>query len=120
MKSQFRSRIESEADAIVEDWGSLTWLASDALTQSEVTVGRVIIKPGKANPRHCHDTCEEVLYLLRGELIHSIGEETVNMSAGDTIIVPAGVMHNAVNQGETDADMIVAYSSGTRDFRKEV
>lgn len=119
MKCQLRSKNDSDAKTVVEDWGSLTWLASAALTGSGVTVGRVVIKPGRSNPRHCHDTCEEVLYLLQGELTHSFANESVKMSAGDTLVVPAGIMHNAINTGDTDADMIVAYSKGNRDFRKE-
>jgi quercetin dioxygenase-like cupin family protein len=119
MEHRTRSKAASDAGKIMEPWGSLTWLASDALTQSEITVGRVIIKPGMANPRHAHDTCEEVLYLLQGELTHSLEDGTIEMAAGDTLVVPPGVMHNAVNHGEADADMIVAYSNGVRDFRKE-
>jgi len=119
MKSVLKTRGESEAKTIVEDWGTLTWLASEELTQSHITVGRVVIKPGKANPRHCHDGCEEVLYLLRGRLRHSLGDEAVEMGPGDTIVVRASVMHNALNTGETDAEMIVAYSAGKRDLRKE-
>ena len=46
-------------------------------------------------------------------------DESIEMTAGDTLVVPPGVMHNAVNIGDTNADMIVSYSSGTRDFRKE-
>ena len=119
MTYQVRSKTASDAGTIVEDWGSLTWLASDALTGSGITVGRVVIKPGMANPRHAHDACEEVLYLLQGTLTHSIGDETIELVAGDTLVVSPGVMHNAVNHGEVDADMIVAYSNGLRDFRKE-
>lgn len=119
MTSRLRTRTDSEARTIKEDWGTLTWLASQELTQSDVTVGRVVIKPGKSNPRHAHDSCEEVLYLLRGNLRHSLGHEAVDMAPGDTLVAPPGVMHNAVNVGHTDADMIVVYSSGRRDFRKE-
>lgn len=110
---------ESAEKTIAEGWGTLTWLASREISRSDITVGRVIIKPGKANPRHCHDSCEEVLYLLKGELSHSFGNETARMAAGDTLVVPPGVMHNALNTGETDAEMIVVYSAGTRDFRAE-
>ena len=110
---------ESAEKTIAESWGTLTWLASREISRSDITVGRVIIKPGKANPRHCHDFCEEVLYLLKGQLLHTFGDEQVEMRAGDTLVAPPGVMHNATNTGKTDADMIVAYSSGKRDFRKE-
>jgi quercetin dioxygenase-like cupin family protein len=50
-------------------------------------VGRVIIQPGRSNPRHSHTTCEEVLYLLRGRLRHTVGDEVVILEAGDTLTV---------------------------------
>jgi hypothetical protein len=34
-------------------------------------------------------------------------------------VIPAGVFHNALSIGDSDADMIVAYSSGTREFEVE-
>ena len=116
MKSLLRTKAESAEGTAVEDWGSLTWLANSALADSDITVGRVVIKRGKSNPRHCHDNCQEVLYLLAGRLRHTFGDETVDMEAGDTLIVPPGIMHSALSVGDTDADMIVAYSSGVRDF----
>jgi quercetin dioxygenase-like cupin family protein len=115
-----RTAAESESTTIEEPWGSLRWLASTAIGNAEgVTVGHVTIKAGQANPRHHHTTCEEVLYLLRGRLRHSMGEETVVLKAGDTLTVAAHVAHHAVNVGEEDAEMIVAYSSGVRDFVSE-
>jgi len=111
---------EAQAEATQADWGSLTWVASQAIGDArEITVGRVVIKKGHSNPRHTHRNCEEVLYLMAGALDHSAGDEVVHMEAGDTIVVAAGVFHNAVSVGDEDADMIVAYSSGDRDFVKE-
>ena len=108
---------DSDAKKIVEDWGSLNWLASQKLGNAEgVTIGRVVIKKGCCNPRHIHNNCEEVLYLLAGKLEHTMGDKKVILNAGDTLTVAAGVPHNAVSIGEVDADMIVAYSSGVRDF----
>jgi quercetin dioxygenase-like cupin family protein len=115
-----RSAAEAEGERIVEQWGSLNWLASAQIGNAKgVTVGRVTIKPGKANPRHSHSTCEEVLYLLTGRLEHWIGDASVILEAGDTLTVPANVAHYAANVGDEDADMIVAYSSGVRDFYLE-
>jgi len=109
------------ADArIDEDWGSLTWLASQKLGNAEgLTVGRVVIKKGMSNPRHSHANCEEVLYLLRGKLDHTVGDASIILEAGDTLTVDAGVPHSAASIGDEDADMIVAYSSGNRDFHPE-
>lgn len=111
---------EAEEKKIVEDWGSLTWLAGKKLSNAEgLTLGRVVIKKGCCNPRHTHYNCEEVLYLLKGKLEHSMGNKKVILNAGDTLVVAASVPHNAVSIGDEDADMIVAYSSGVRDFALE-
>ena len=117
MNYTIRAANEAGANRIDEPWGSLSWLASKAIGNAAgVTVGRVIIEPGQSNPRHSHSTCEEVLYLLAGKLEHWIGDESVILEAGDTLSVPANVAHYAVNLGDENADMIVAYSSGERDF----
>lgn len=110
----------SDATAIDHGWGSLTWLASSELTGTRgVTLGRTIIRPGERNPRHRHNTCEELLHVLRGRLRHSVDEESVVLESGDTLTIPAGVFHNAMNIGDEDADVIVAYSTGQRDFELE-
>ncbi|CAN5472166.1 hypothetical protein BH10PLA1_BH10PLA1_11050 [soil metagenome] len=102
-----------------EPWGTLTWLANHKLTASVITVGRVVIYKGKNNPRHSHPSCEEVLYLLAGQLRHSVGDVAVVLNAGDTLSIPAGVFHNATSTGDVHADMIVTYSTGHRDFLPE-
>jgi len=102
------------------DWGSLEWVAGEELGNAEgITVGRVIIRKGQHNPRHSHPNCEEALLLLRGRLDHTYGDERVVLEPGDTIVIAPGVAHNAVSVGEEDAEMIVAYSSGRREFRQE-
>lgn len=120
MHYSLRSGKDAERDKINENWGSLNWLAGNNIGNAQgVTVGRVTIKKGESNPRHSHFNCEEVLYLLKGRLEHSMGDEKVVLEPGDTLVVNTGVPHDAVSIGETDADMIVAYSSGDRDFVPE-
>jgi glucosamine-6-phosphate deaminase len=121
MQCSYRSAEEAANHIVDEGWGNLNWLANESLTGSrDITLGRVIIRPGRHNRRHRHPGSEEVLYLLKGTLRHSIGDSNVVMNAGDTISIPAGVFHNAVNIGDEDADMIVAHSSGCRDFELEM
>jgi quercetin dioxygenase-like cupin family protein len=120
MSYTLRTAAQARTARIDEAWGSLNWLASAAIGNAEgVTLGHVIIKAGQGNPRHSHTTCEEVLYVLRGRLRHSMGDETAILQAGDTLTVAAHVPHDAVNIGDEDAEMIVAYSSGVRDFVPE-
>jgi quercetin dioxygenase-like cupin family protein len=107
----------SRAAIVQAPWGSLQWLASaDIGNAAGLTLGRVVIRRGQSNPRHSHPGAEEVLYLLSGRLRHTLGPQSFELSSGDTITIPAGVFHNASSIGDTDADMIVAYSSAHRDF----
>ena len=107
-------------EVITEDWGTLSWVASKPLGNAEgLTVGRATIKPGQTNPRHRHPKSEEVLYLLKGRINHSLGDKTIIMSAGDVITIAPGVFHNATCIGSEDAEMIVVYSQGTRGFELE-
>jgi quercetin dioxygenase-like cupin family protein len=112
------TRAEAEQKRVEQEWGSLTWLASKEMTQSEdITVGRVVIKKGKSNPRHLHGNCSEVIHLQKGRLRHFVGQEFVLMEPGDTLIVPAAVDHHAVSIGDEDAVMIVVYPTGQRHFQ---
>jgi quercetin dioxygenase-like cupin family protein len=114
-------RAAGEQTVITEDWGSLTWLAGKNIGNAEgLVLGRVTLKAGKSNPRHRHPNCEEVLYLLKGRLEHTLGDQTVTLSAGDTLTIAPGVFHNAICIGNEDADTIVVYSEGIRGFELEI
>lgn len=104
-------------DATVEEypWGRLLWFASGALGNSEtLTVGQCLIEPGRANGAHYHPNCDEVLHVLEGEIRHRIGDDYVLMSAGDTISIPAGLVHNAQNVGSVPARMAITFSTADR------
>lgn len=111
---------ESAATTGQHRWGTLSWLASAELQNTAHTaMAYVVIRQGQQNPRHRHNTCEELLHLLQGQLTHSVGDETHTLTAGDTITIPAGAFHHAVNIGDEDAHMIVVYATAARDFELE-
>ena len=120
MKFILYSAKDAEGKKLNENWGSLTWLGNPQIGNlKDMTVGRVVIKKGHSNPRNAHGNCEELLYLLKGKLEHTMGSEKIILNPGDTLTVAPGVFHNALSVGEEDADMMVCYSSGTRDFQPE-
>ncbi len=63
---------------------------------------------------HLHPNSDEVLYLIKGELDHSLGDDVVHLTAGMSIHIPQGVPHDAHNQGESVARMIVSYPTADR------
>lgn len=97
------------------DWGNIQWLVSgDLMADAKITFGYVEIEPGQKNPRHYHPNSDEVLYLLEGELHHSLGEEVVHLTAGTAIFIPQEMPHDAFNPGPKTARMVVAYPTGER------
>ncbi len=96
-------------------WGRLVWMVAGRLGNSAtMTVGQCYIEVGNANPRHYHPNCDEVLHVLHGEIEHSLNDDTFRMSAGDTVSIPTGTIHNARNVGEEQAVLFIAFSSADR------
>lgn len=108
----------SEAARDEFDWGSTCWCISGAAANSDsLTFGKVVIRSGASNPKHGHANCDEILYLLCGELEHYADDlETVRMEPGDVIFIPGGVRHWAKCASAEDAEMIVVYSSPEREI----
>ncbi len=97
------------------DWGSIQWLCSNELhAGGNLTFGYVQIEPGQKNPRHYHPNSSEVLFLVEGELDHSLGDQVFHLTPGMSIFIPQEVAHDAMNRGSVTARMVVAYPTGDR------
>jgi phosphonatase-like hydrolase len=98
------------------EWGTLKWLCSGTLLPGAAqTVGLCHILPGRRNPLHYHPNCEEVLYLLAGQGLHTLDEKSIALQAGSTIRIPAGVKHNLTNTGSEPIVCLISFSSGQRE-----
>ena len=107
-------------DRMVADWGELTFFASRKLGNSDqVTVGRCVIRPGSSNPRHSHPNSEELLTVARGAILHSAEDGDVRLEAGDTITIPVGLPHRALNVGTEDAVLWVVFPTADRQVQGE-
>jgi len=97
------------------DWGRIHWLISGELfSGAAITFGYVEIEAGCKNPRHYHPNSDEVLYLIAGELDHTIGTERYHLTPGTAIFIPQNAAHDAHNNGTETARMVVAYPTGDR------
>lgn len=110
-------KVFREEDYKVEamDWGSLTWYVSKEIGGLEdITVGKCVIKPGYSNPMHLHPNCKEILQVQEGTIIHSYEGQEIRMVKGETIIIPASILHNATNIGDDDAQLTIVFTTGER------
>ncbi len=101
---------------ISKDWGHLKWFANENLGNSgDMTFGMCVLKPGKANPKHSHPNCAEILHVLQGTILHSYENDTdIELNEGDTIVLPENFKHRAKNIGQKEAVLMIAFSSGNR------
>jgi quercetin dioxygenase-like cupin family protein len=78
-------------------------LATRTRRAEEVEVWRARMDAGAATPPHRHDA-EEVVVLLSGRGRARVEDDEVTFEAGDTLILPAGKVHQIFS--DTESEMI--------------
>ena len=59
----------------------------------QVFLGRVTYAPGTTVRRHSHEHTEQVMLVLQGSLVMTIGDESRELGAGDVCVVNRGIEH---------------------------
>ncbi|PKH51784.1 hypothetical protein CXF68_14305 [Tenacibaculum sp. Bg11-29] len=81
-------------------------IAGKEATNSEYVISDGIIEPDGFVPNHYHKWEDQTFHIVEGDLEVKIGNETVLVSAGDSIHCPKGVSHYMKNTGDKDAKLI--------------
>jgi quercetin dioxygenase-like cupin family protein len=98
------------------DWGSIKWICDRKITPDSLqSFGYAFVMPGKTNPEHRHMTCEEIIYMLTGELKVYAHGECFTLKPGQTALIPKGVRHVVVNEGWEPVLYIASFSAAFRD-----
>jgi mannose-6-phosphate isomerase-like protein (cupin superfamily) len=58
------------------------------------------LPPGASTTPHHHERTEEIYYILEGQALMRIGNETGIVGPGDAIAIPPGHVHQITNSGE--------------------
>jgi len=75
----------------------------------EVIQVRVDFAPGVGFPPHSHPG-EEVAYVIEGQLEYQLeGRPPVTLKSGESLFIPAGVVHSARNVGTGNAAELATY-----------
>jgi quercetin dioxygenase-like cupin family protein len=99
------------------DFGSVQWAAREGHPPgAEQTIGLAIFDAGKSNAEHIHPNCEEVVYVLDGEVRHTLGQQETVLRAGDLIVVPRNVPHRLINDSDAPVRTYIVFSSPDRRF----
>ncbi len=54
---------------------------------------------GRTTPHH-HEKTEEIYYILAGQALMRVGQETATVGPGDAIAIPPGASHQITNIGD--------------------
>ncbi|MWV14315.1 cupin domain-containing protein [Pseudomonas sp. R-28-1W-6] len=75
----------------------------------EVIQARVDFNPGIASPNHSHPGVE-VAYVIEGTFEYRLkGRAPIILKAGESLYIPAGTPHIAINIGEDKASELATY-----------
>ena len=112
---QVRRKVGDGAEAT--DFGTLQWVVREGdPAGAETTIGLATFSAGKSNVQHIHPNCEEVVYVLDGQVEHTLGPQSTVLEAGDLIVVPRGVPHRLLNRSLDDVRAYIVFSSPDRQF----
>ena len=92
--------------------------AAPASGAAETIMYRLSVPAGNPTPSHRHDH-EEVFHLTEGSLAMELGDEKVDVAAGDTVIIPAGEFHSVTSTGEGEAHLLCVMPVGTLFIRAD-
>lgn len=91
----------------VLDWGRLRWMSHPPSTGAEqLTVIEVNISPGEGHDFHKHPDQEEVIYCISGKVEQWLGAEKRIFGPGDSLFIPADIVHATFNVGDSDAKLL--------------
>ncbi len=89
------------------DWGNLTRLSGPKKTNAkDLVVIEVNIAPGQGHDFHKHPKQEEVIYVVNGTVEQWVGQEKQILEAGESVFIPADIVHASFNVGDADARLI--------------
>ena len=91
----------------------------------KTTFNYSVSKPGSEFAQHVHDTSDDTILVLKGEVDLRQGDSLRRFRAGECAFVPAGQIHGTVTAGNGEAIMIsfqnppdVVLYTGARDSKK--
>lgn len=86
-------------------------LVGEAHGAPNLAIRRFTLAPGGSVPKHTNEI-EHEQYVLSGEYVVGIEDEEHVVSAGDSLLIPAGTVHWYRNEGSEEGAFICAVPNG--------
>lgn len=93
-------------------WGKATWLVRrHERPAAQQALCMMTINPGGRNPDATHPNCDELIYVLSGELEETVAGQKFHLTPGSLIRIPEGVRHQARCVGSEPVVTLMTFSS---------
>ncbi len=86
-------------------------LIADEHGAPNFAIRRFTLEAGTEVPKHTNEV-EHEQYVLAGEYVVGLEDEEYEVSAGDSLLIPAGTVHWYRNEGDEDGAFICAVPHG--------
>jgi len=115
--SESRFKVRAEAvpvdDGLAPELGwrdlQVRWLVGEGMGSESTVVGYSVFPPGAAHELHRHPRAEEWEYVLRGSGVKRVGEEEIEIAAGDLVFTPRDVYHGVFNDSSATLETLWGY-----------
>ena len=97
-----------------EVWLTDTMSMQNLVDMPALSMDRLTILPGAVRTPVVHHECDELLYLLEGELEVFVNQRRWTVRAGDAVSIPRGTVHGSVNTSGAPVIMLAANSPAFR------
>jgi quercetin dioxygenase-like cupin family protein len=84
------------------------FLATGDQTQGRYAMWEALVLPGGGPPKHTHSREEEGFYVLEGDIMLTVGDKRLALSAGMFANMPVGVEHAFKNESSNTARMLIS------------
>lgn len=111
------ARRDFGARSETRDFGRIEWVAREgSLAGSELAAAHATFDAGGSNAEHTHPNCEELVYVLEGEVEHTLGDQQTTLRTGDIFLIPRDMPHRLINASAAPCKMLIIFSDPARDF----
>lgn len=116
MSQQIEPLIRRSDDIEYEDVGAAEGMRKGVLVSEDhgapnFAIRRFELDPGASVPEHTNEV-EHEQYVLAGEYVVGIDDEEYTVSEGDSLLIPAGVVHWYRNEGDEPGAFLCAVPNG--------
>ena len=74
-------------------------VAIRAIGGEQVMLCYATYEPGTTVRRHSHETAEQVMWIIEGDVTMTVGDEKRTLGAGDVVVVNPGIEHELHSEG---------------------